>query len=115
MAEHRRVDPCATLASRWTGHRKRRLARSTAEEQRTRDTPAERLECLGGMPVIGWTTLGRTDQRRRREERRGLALEFLVDSAVGLDATLDAAIATVEAGGGFDAHASVAVGPNLSA
>ena len=105
----------ATLASRWTRHRKRRLARSTAEAQSARGTPAELLESLGGMPGIGRTTLGRTDQRRGREERRGLAPEFLVNSPVGLDATLHAAIATVEAGVSSDAHDSVAVGPTLSA
>ena len=59
--------------------------------------------------------LNHADQRRRREERRGLALELLVDGAIRLDATLDTAIATSKAGVGSHSHDSVAVGPTLSA
>jgi hypothetical protein len=60
---------------------------------------------------VGQATFSRTNQWRWREKRSGLAPELLVNGAIGLDATLDTAVAAFQGRFGLRTCEPVSVRP----
>jgi hypothetical protein len=96
VSEDRGVGPGPALPRGGPGNRESRSAGSAAEAESTCRAAAKALEGPDGLARVGGTAWSWADQRRRREQVGGLALELLADGAVGLDATLHTAVGALE-------------------